>query len=87
MCEKCLSTSHHEDLKEHQAKTFQSLVLRGRLQTVVICITEIQKEKLMHAKDACTNKVQHVLDMFRKKYPEAHSLSDRSLDTYPGRPP
>ena len=38
-CAKYLTAAHREESEENRAKTLHSLVLRGKLQTVVRCIT------------------------------------------------
>ena len=50
--EQYLSTSHCNNSEEHQARTFHSLVIQGKLCIVVPCIIQIYKGGVMHLRYA-----------------------------------
>ena len=53
-CTKYLTASHREESKEHRLKTYQSLVLRGKLREVIRWITEQETGELLQPEELCT---------------------------------
>ena len=47
-CEEYLTVARREETAEHQAKTYHSLVLCGKLRTMVRLITERESGRVLH---------------------------------------
>ena len=82
MCEQHLCTSYCDELEEHRAQNFHSLVLRGNLWTEVRWVTKREKRGMMKPRDACTKAGKPVLDLTWDEHPKAYTILDRILDTY-----
>ena len=82
-----LTAVHWEETAEHRAKTFHGLVLRGKLRTVVIWITEREKGGVLLPKEHCTKTGERVLEVLRTKHPDACPPSAACLNTYMDKPP
>ena len=53
-CAEYLTVAQKEEMAEHRAQTFHSLVLRGKLRTTVRWITEIETGRVLQPGDRCT---------------------------------
>ena len=71
---------------EHQAQTYHSLVLRGKLQTAVWWITERETGGVLRTGDNCTKTRYRVMEVLRTKHPEAWTPTAAILDYYKGQP-
>ena len=76
-----------EETAEHRAKTFNGLVLRGKLRTAVRWITKREKGGVLQPDDHCTKTGERVMEVLRTKHPDARPLLAASLDVYPNNPP
>ena len=70
-CKQYLTIIHREETVEHRAKTYHSLVLRGKLRTAVRWITEWEKGGVLLPEDNCTKTVELVMEVLRTKHPDA----------------
>ena len=86
-CNKYLSNYHRYKSEEHRVRTFHSLMIRVKLQTVVHWVTDSEKGGLIYPRYACTKTGEPVLDVLRAKHPEACAPSASSINAYPSRPP
>ena len=86
-CEEYLTVSRREDTAEHRAQTYHSLVLRGKLRTVVLWITEREMGGVLQPGDRGTKTGDRLMEVLRTKHPEARTPTAACLDAYPGRPP
>ena len=85
-CAEYLTVARREETAEHQAQTYHSLVLRGKLQTAVRWITEREMGGVIQPGDWCTKTGYQVMEVLLDKHPEAQTPNAASLDFYPGRP-
>ena len=85
-CAQYLSTSRGEDSLEHRAKIYHSLVLWGKLQSAVCCITEREKRGVIQPEDTFTKKGQPVLEVLRSNHPKAFLPTAQSLEADGGKP-
>ena len=65
---------------EHQAQTYHSLVLRGKLRMAVRLITERETGRVLQLRDRCMNTGDRVMEVLCAKH-------TASLDSYPDCPP
>ena len=86
-CKEYLTVAWREETAEHRAQTYHSLVLRGKLRTVVRWITERETGRVLQPGDRCMDTGDHVMEVLRTKHPEARTPTVASLDYYPVRPP
>ena len=75
-----------EETSEHLNRMHHSLVLRGKLQTLVRWITDIETGGVLQPGDMCTKTGGPVMEVLRTKHPEAQTPTAASLDSYSGRP-
>ena len=73
-------------MAEHQAQTYQSLVLCGKLRTAVRWITEREMGGFLQPGYRCMKTGDRVMEVLRAKHPEARTPTAASLDSYPERP-
>ena len=85
-CTQYLTAEHTEESEEHRAKTFHSLVLRGKLRTAVQWITEQDMGGILQHTELCTSTGERVMEVLRTKHTEACPLAAASLESYPDRP-
>ena len=76
-----------EEMAEHRAQTYHSLVLHVKLLTAVRWIIEREMGGVLQPGDWCTKTGDQVMELLRTKHPETRTLTAASLDSYPGRPP
>ena len=62
-CAQYLSTIRGEDYPEHRAKIYHSLVLQGKLQSVLRWITDRGKGGVFKPEETCSKKGQPVLEV------------------------
>ena len=86
-CGEYLTVSRREETSEHQSQMYHSLVLCGKLRTAVRWITETNTGGVLQPGDRCTKTGDRVMEVLRKKHPEARTHKTANLDSYPGRPP
>ena len=86
-CEDYLTDARREETADHQAQTYHSLVLRGKLRSAVQWITERETGEVHHPGKRCTKTGDRVLEVLRTKHPEARTPTAASLDSYTGHPP
>ena len=86
-CEEYLTVARREETREHWAKTYHILVLRGKLQTAVQWITEREMSGVLQSRDRCKKTGDQVMEVIRTKHPETRTPTAASLDYYLGRPP
>ena len=86
-CREYLTVAWREETAEHWDQTNRSLVLRGKLRTVMLCITDRETGGVLQPRDRCTKTGYWVMEVLRTKQPEAWALTAASLDSYPGCPP
>ena len=53
-CTQYLTSAYREETEEHRAKTYHSLVLRGKLRTAVRWITEQESGDVLQLEYHCT---------------------------------
>ena len=86
-CEEYLTVARREETAEHRAQTYHSLVLRRKLQTVLLWITEMEMGGVLQPGDRCKKTGDQVMEVLRTKHPEARTPTAAILDSYMGRPP
>ena len=86
-CMEYLTVARREEMAEHQAQTYHSLVVRGKLHMVVRWITKRETGGVLHPGDRCTKTGDRVIKVLHAKHPEAQTPTSTSLDLYPDRPP
>ena len=86
-CAQYLTVSHREYSEEHRANTYHILVLRGKLQTAVRCITELETGGMLQPADMFTKTGERVMEVLCTTHPDALPPTAASLDTYPDLPP
>ena len=86
-CEEYLTAARREETAEHRAQTYHSLVLRGKLRSAVIWITERDTVGFLQPGERCTKTGDRVLEVLRTKHPEARTPTLACLESYTGRPP
>ena len=87
MCVEYRTVARREEMAEHRAQTYHSLVLRGKLQTEVQWITKRETGGVLQPGYRCTKTGDRVMEVLRAKHPEAQTPTAASLDSYPDRPP
>ena len=80
-CEEYLTVAQREETAEHQAQTYHSLVLRGKLRTAMRWITEWETGGVLQPGDRCTKTGDRVMEVLRAKHPEARTPTAASLDS------
>ena len=85
-CGEYLAVAQREETADHRAETYHSLVLRGKLRTVVRWITEQETGGVLQPGDRCTKTGDRVMEVLRAKNPEAWTPTAEILDSYPDRP-
>ena len=65
---------------------YDSIMLRGKLQTAVRWITKRNTCRVLQPGDRCTKLGDRVMEVLRAKYPEAQTPTAASLDPYSHRP-
>ena len=70
-----LTAVRREETTEHRAKTSHGLVLRGKLRTAVIWITEHEKGGVLQPEGHCTKTGYRVLEVLHAKNPDARPPS------------
>ena len=80
-CEEYLTVAQREETAEHQAQTYHSLVLRGKLRTAMRWITEWETGRVLQPGDRCTKTGDRVMEVLRAKHPEARTPTAASLDS------
>ena len=86
-CKEYLNAVRREETVEHRAQTYHSLVLHGKLRSVVRWITERYTGRVLQPGDRCEKTGDRVLEVLRSKHPEAQTPTAASLTTYTGCPP
>ena len=86
-CAEYLTVARREETAEHQPKKLHSLVLPGKLRTLVRWITERETGGVLQPRDRCTKTGDRVMQVLSSKHPEAQTPTVSSLDSYPDRPP
>ena len=87
LCEEYLTVARREETAEHQAQTYHSLVLRGKLRTAVQWITERETGGILQPGERCTKTGDQGMEVLSTKHPEARTPMSASLDCYTGGPP
>ena len=85
-CGEYLTIARREETAEHQAQTYHSLVLRGKLRTVAQWITKRETGGVLQTGDRCTNTGDWVMEVLHAKHPEAWTPTAAILDSYPDCP-
>ena len=85
-CGEYITVARREEMAEHRAQTYHSLVLRWKLQTAVRWITERETGGVLQPGDWFTKTGDQVMEVLRAKHPEARTLTAASLDSYPDHP-
>ena len=65
MCAQYLTAARREESEEHRAKTYHSLVLRGKLRTAVRWITERETGGVLQPAKLCTKTGERVMEVLR----------------------
>ena len=81
-----LTVAWIEEMADHRAQTYHSLVLRGNLRTAVQWITEQETGRVLQLGDQCIKTVYRVMEVLRTKHPKAWTPTAASLDLYPEHP-
>ena len=71
-----------EDYYEHQAQTHTLLIMRGKLRTVVQCLTDRDKRGVKQPQDARTKSGETVMEVIQAKHTEVRLLLSANLDSY-----
>ena len=87
ICVEYLTFAQREETAEHRAQTYNSQVLRGKLQTAVRWITERETGGVIQPGDRCTKTGDQVMEVLRAKHPEDRTSTAASLDLYPDHSP
>ena len=82
-----LTVAQREETAELWAQTYHSLVLRGKLRTAVMWITERETGRVLQPGHRYTKTGDRVMEVLHAKHPEARTPTAASLDSYPDRPP
>ena len=85
-CAEYLTVDRREETAEQWAQNFHSLVLRRKLRTAVMWITERETGGVLQPGDRCTKTGDQVMEVLRAKHPEAQTPTTARLDSYPDRP-
>ena len=85
--EEYLTVAQREEMAEHRAQTYHSLVLRSKLRSAVQWIMERETGGVLKPGERCTKTGDRVVELLRTKHPEAQTPTAASLDCYTGRPP
>ena len=72
-CEEYLTVARREETVEHRAQTYHSLVIRGKLWTAVLWITERETGGVFQPGDRWTKTGYKVMEVLRDKHPEART--------------
>ena len=83
MCAQYLTPACREEFEEHRAKTFHSLVLQGKLHTVVRRMKEPETGGVLQPVERCINTGERVMELLRTKHPEAFPPTADSLYSFP----
>ena len=86
-CEQYITFSCREEFVEHRAQTYHSMVLRGKVRTVVRWITERETGGILQPGERCKKTGEKVMEVLRTNHPEACTPTAASLDSYPDHPP
>ena len=86
MCAKYLTVACREEFEEHWDQTYHSLVLRGKLRTVVQCIMERKTGGLLQPGERCIETGEKGKEVLRTKHLEACPPTADRLDLYSDRP-
>ena len=86
-CEEYLTAAQREETADHRAQTYHSLVIRGKLRSVVRWITEKVTGGVLQPKDKCEKTGDRVLEVLRAKHPEARMPTSACLGSYTGSSP
>ena len=85
-CTQYLSTSRGDYSPEHKAKIYNSLVLRGKLQSEVQWITEREKGGVFQTGETCPKTGELVFGVLFLKHPKSCSPTARILEAYGSKP-
>ena len=85
-CAEYLTVARREDTAEHQAQTYHSLVLRGKLCTAVRWINEQETGGVLQPGGRCTNTGDRVMEVLSAKHPEDWTPNAVIMDSYPNFP-
>ena len=86
-CGEYLTVAQREETAEHRDQMYHSLMLRGKLRTVVRWITERETGGVLQPGYRCTKTGNRVMEVLRTKHPEARTPTAASLDSYLSCPP
>ena len=86
-CEDYMTTARREETAEHRAQTYNSLVLRGKLRSVVRWITEQETGGVLQPGGWREKTGDRVLEVLCAKHPEARPPTTAILISYTGCPP
>ena len=81
-----LTADCRDKSEDHREENYHSLVLRGKMRTVVRWITEQETGGELHPEELCIKTGERVMEVMRTKNLDARPLSASSLDTYTDRP-
>ena len=80
-CEQYITFSCREELVEHRAQTYHSMVLRGKVRTVVRWITERETGGALQLGERCTKKGERVTEVLRTKNPDDRAPTASRMDS------
>ena len=80
-CAEYLTVDQREDLAENWEQTYHSLVLWGKIRTLVRWIAEWEKVGVIQPGEWCTTTGNQVMEMMGAKHPEAWAATVASLDS------
>ena len=75
-CTEYLTVARREEMAEHRAQTYHSLVLRGKLRTAVRRITERETGGVFQPGEWCTKTGDRVMEVLRAKQEALTSALD-----------
>ena len=87
LCEEYLTAARREETVGHRAKTYHSLVHRGKLRSAVRWIKERETGVVLQPGERCMKTGDRVLEVLRTKHPEAQTPTAACLKSYTGRQP
>ena len=86
-CAQYLSNSRGEDIPEHQANIYHSLVLRDKLRSAVRWIKDREKGGVFHPGEICSKTGQNILEVLCLKHPGARPPTASRFEAYGGKTP
>ena len=78
-CTEYLNVACREESAEHQAQTYHSLLLQGKLRTAMQWITERETGSILQPGKRCTKTREMVMEVLRTKNLEAYTPIAASL--------